>query len=139
MIAQIRVTLFRQLALVVDTFLDFGRSLATQETMCELITCYILATWFLDAFTVVGYLWPNGEKGSGKTHLLTVVAELAYLGHVILAGGSYASLRDLADYGATLCFDDAENVMDLKRGDPDKRALLLAGNRRGNNIPSRNR
>src|SRR3989454_10671733 len=25
--------------------------------------------------------------------------------------------------------------MDLKRGDPDKRALLLAGNRRGNTIP----
>ena len=25
--------------------------------------------------------------------------------------------------------------MDLKRGDPDKRALLLAGNRRGNSIP----
>jgi hypothetical protein len=56
---------------------------------------------------------------------------MAYLGMVILAGGSYASLRDLADYGATLAFDDAENVMDLKRGDPDKRTLLLAGNRRG--------
>ena len=103
--------------------------------MCELVACYILATWFLDAFTVIGYLWPNGERGSGKAQFLTVVAELAYLGQVILAGGSYASLRDLADYGATLCFDDAEAVMDLKRGDPDKRALLLAGNRRGNTIP----
>jgi len=54
---------------------------------------------------------------------------------VILASGSYACLRDLADYGATLCFDDAEHVMDLKRCDPDKRALLLAGNRRSNTIP----
>jgi hypothetical protein len=52
----------------------------------------------------------------------------------MLAGGSYATLRDLADYGATLAFDDAEHVMDLHRGDPDKRALLLAGNRRGNYI-----
>src|SRR5207244_5425035 len=51
------------------------------------------------------------------------------------SSGSFASLRDLADYGATLCFDDAETVMDLKRSDPDKRALLLAGNRRGNTIP----
>jgi len=127
--------LFRQVVAVVNRFIDFDRSLAAQQTMCELVACYILATWFLDAFTVIGYLWPNGERGSGKTQLLTVVAELAYLGQVILAGGSYASLRDLADYGATLCFDDAENVMDLKRGDPDKRALLLAGNRRGNTIP----
>jgi hypothetical protein len=127
--------IFRQLVSVVNRFIDFDRSLGSQQTMCELVACYILATWFLDAFTVIGYLWPNGERGSGKTQLLTVIAELAYLGHVILAGGSYASLRDLADYGATLCFDDAENVMDLKRGDPDKRALLLAGNRRGSTIP----
>jgi hypothetical protein len=126
---------FRQVVAVIDRFIDFDRSLADQQTMCALVGCYILATWFLDAFTVIGYLWPNGERGSGKTQLLALVAELAYLGHVILAGGSYASLRDLADYGATLCFDDAEHVMDLKRGDPDKRALLLAGNRRGNTIP----
>jgi hypothetical protein len=60
-----------------------------------------------------------------------VVAELGYLGQVLLAGGSYASLRDMADYGATLAFDDAENLSDPARTDPDKRALLLAGNRRG--------
>jgi hypothetical protein len=126
---------FQQVVSVVDCFIDFNRSLASQQTMCELVGCYILATWFLDAFTVIGYLWPNGEKGSGKTQLLTIVAELAYLGQVILPSGSLASLRDLADYGATLCFDDAETVMDLRRGDPDKRGLLLAGNRRGNTIP----
>ena len=97
--------LFRQVVSVVDRFIDFDRSLGSQQTMCELVVCYILATWFLDAFTVIGYLWPNGERGSGKTQLLSVIAELAYLGHVILASGSYACLRDLADYGATLCFD----------------------------------
>jgi hypothetical protein len=93
--------------------------------------CYILATWFLDAFPVIGYLWPNGGKGSGKTQLLTVIAELAYLGQMLQASGTLATLRDLADYGATLCFDDAENVMDTKHGDPEKRTLLLAGNRKG--------
>jgi len=125
---------FCQVVAVITRFIDFDRGLADQQTMGELVGCYILAMWFLDAFTVIGYVWPNGEKGSGKTQLLTVIAELAYLGQVILAGGSLASLRDLADYGATLCFDDAENVMDLKRGDPDRRALLLAGNRRGNTM-----
>jgi hypothetical protein len=116
---------------VIDRFLDFHRSLTTQDTMCEMVACYILATWFLDAFPVIGYLWPNGTKGSGKTKLLTVIAELAYLGQMLQAGGTLATLRDLADYGATLCFDDAENVMDVKKGDPDKRTLLLAGNRKG--------
>lgn len=126
---------FKCIVETVGRFLDFDRSLADQRTMCEMVACYILATYFLDAFTVVGFLWPNGERGSGKTQLLIIVTELAYLGQTILPGGSFASLRDLADYGACLAFDDAENLSDPKRTDPDKRALLLAGNRKGNTIP----
>jgi hypothetical protein len=122
---------FARLVSVIDRFIDFDRSLAPQQTMCELTACYAMATWMLDAFGVAGYLWPNGEKGSGKTSFLQVVAELSYLGQVVLNGSSYACLRDLADYGATLAFDDAEAVTDLRRGDPAKRELLLAGNRRG--------
>lgn len=126
---------FNRIAEVVSRFIDFDHSLADQRTMSELVACYIISTWFLVAFNVIGFLWPNGERGSGKTQLLTIIAELSYLGQMILAGGSYASLRDLADYGATLCFDDAENLADPKKTDPDKRALLLAGNRRGNTVP----
>ena len=122
---------FAQVADVVDHFLDFSRSIADQWTMVEMVACHVVGTYLLDAFNVVGFLWPNGHRGSGKTQLLLVHTELSYLGQVILAGGSYASLRDLADYGATLGFDDAENIRDFKRFDPDKRALLLAGNRRG--------
>jgi hypothetical protein len=122
---------FGRVASVVDHYLDFSRSLAPQSVVCELVACYILATYFLDAFNVVGYLWPSGERGTGKTSFLQVVVELAYLGQLILAGSSYACLRDMADYGATLAFDDAEAVMDTRRTDPDKRTLLLAGNRRG--------
>jgi hypothetical protein len=125
---------FHAIKTAVLRFIDFNRSLASQDTMGELVSCYILATWFLDAFPVIGYLWPNGGKGSGKTQLLTVIAELAYLGQMLQASGTMATLRDLADYGATLCFDDAENVMDIKRGDPEKRTLLLAGNRQGSCI-----
>lgn len=127
-------TVFNQVAEVVSRFVDFDRSLASQRTMAEMMACYTLATWFLPAFNVIGYPWPSGERGSGKTVLLHTVAEMAYLGQVILAGGSYASLRDLAEYGATLAFDDAENFSDPRKTDSDKRALLLAGNRRGSTI-----
>jgi hypothetical protein len=102
--------------------------------MCEFTASYTPATWMMDAFNVAGNIWPNGERGSGKTQLLLVVAGQSYLGHVVLAGSSFAALRDLADYGAFLAFDDAENLADPRMTDPDKRALLLAGNRRGNTI-----
>jgi hypothetical protein len=125
------VETFRQLTMVINHFLDFHRSLADQETTCELVACYVLATYLLDAFPVVGYLWPYGERGSGKTRFLHVVAETAYLGQVILSGSSYPCLRDFADYGATLAFDEAEALLDKRQADPDKRALLLAGNYKG--------
>ncbi len=123
--------LFARLTAVLDTFLDFRRSLADQRTMTELLATYALATWFLDAFQVFGYLWPNGDRGSGKTQCLLLMAELCHLGLVVQGGASFATLRDMADYGATLAFDDAEPLASPGRTDPDKRTLLLAGNRRG--------
>jgi hypothetical protein len=127
--------LFKNVTEIVDRFIDFDKSLADQLTMSQMVACYVMSTWFLDAFNVIGFLWPNGDRGSGKTQLLIVISELGYLGIMILAGGTYASLRDLADYGATIAFDDAENLSDPRKIDPDKRALLLAGNRRGTYIP----
>jgi hypothetical protein len=57
---------FNRVADVVDCFIDFDKSLADQRTMAELIACYIMATWFLDAFTVIGFIWPNGEKAQAR-------------------------------------------------------------------------
>jgi hypothetical protein len=125
---------FARVKAIVTHYMDFDRSLGTQSELVELSALYVLTTYLLDAFNVVGYLWPNGDKGTGKTKKLVVITDLAYLGILVLAGGSYASLRDLADYGACLGFDDAEGVMDVRRADPDKRALFLAGNRRGTYI-----
>jgi hypothetical protein len=121
---------FNRVAKLVDWKLDFKHSFASQTEMAKLVSLYVFATYFLDAFTVIGYLWPTGDTGVGKSQLLCVVTELSYLGMMILAGGSYASLRDLADSGATLGFDDCE-ALDARSADPDKRALMLAGNRKG--------
>lgn len=125
---------FRRITGVVDHFIDFDRSLAPQSTMCELVACYDLATYMLDAFHVVGYLCTNGERGAGKTSCLAVVAELGYLGRMILSSSSFPSIRDLADCGATLCFDDAEAVMNAQKTKPELAELFLAGNRKGNTV-----
>jgi hypothetical protein len=126
-------SVFKRLVRVTDHFLDFDQSLADQQTMCELLGCYVFSTYYLEAFTVISYLWPNGGGGSGKTTLLNVIGETAYLGQVILAITSMPNLRDMADWGATLCFDEAENLQG-RDGDKDKLALLLSGNRKGSTI-----
>ena len=124
------VNVFERLRDYFDHFMDFDLSFSSQSQMSELSACYAISTYFTDAFPVIGYLWPNGETGSGKTHYLITMSEVAYLGQVILAGGTFSSLRDMASYGATLCFDDAEKIMG-NQADSDKQALLLAGNRKG--------
>jgi hypothetical protein len=126
---------FARLLKIWDHFLDFTGSVASQAAMCELSACFSLTTWFHPAFTVLGYPWPNGEKGSGKTNWGMVWAMTSYLGEFLLSSTSFAVARDLADYGATLLFDDAEAMNDRQRFDPQKRELLLAGNRRGATIP----
>ena len=126
---------YQQVWAIVDHYMDFEGSFTDQEQLCNLVACWIMATYFLDVIPVTGYLWPNGEAGSGKSHLLYIISTMAYLGQVITAGGSFASIRDMAGYGATLLFDDAEKIMDQKSGDPDKQALLLAGNRKGTTVP----
>ena len=40
---------FGRIVSAVNHFLDFARSLAPQETMCELVACYVLATYLLGA------------------------------------------------------------------------------------------
>lgn len=128
------IDVFERILDVVNRFMDFDSSIAPQNELAEMVACYILATWFLDAFNVIGFLWPNGDKGTGKTKLITLISQLSYLGLLILASTSVAVMRDLAEYGATLAFDDCENLSDAKTTDPDKRSLLLAGNRRGSVI-----
>jgi hypothetical protein len=119
---------FRKIAECVDSFVSFEGSLAKQRPMCELTAAWIIGTYCLDAFDVIGYLWPIGERGSGKTQFLNTVSSLACLGRTITSGSTFASIRDEAHYGATIAFDDCENVRQLET---EKRELLLAGNTRG--------
>lgn len=127
-------TLFRNIADVFDKFLDFDGSLADQRTMCEMAACFAIATWFIEAFNAAGYIYPTGEAGSGKTQFLSLMCQVAFLGELIQASGSFAAIRDLSNYGAFLGFDDAENVTS-KNFDPDKRNILLSGTKRGSQIP----
>jgi hypothetical protein len=127
--------LFDRLVSVYDYFLDFSQSFASQEDMCKLSACQSLATWFTAACSVIGYPWPSGGYGSGKTKWGNCWVDTSYLGVMVLAAGSFAAFRDLANYGATMLFDDAEKLDDPKKSDPDKLSLLLAGNRRGAMVP----
>jgi len=105
--------------------------------MCRFAACLGLSTYFLPAWSVVGYPWWMGEKGSGKSQCGMVWSLTSCLGRFIISSGTFAALRNLADLGSALCFDDAEVLSDPdpRQADPAKRELALAGYRRGAQVP----
>lgn len=126
---------FEKVIDVVNNYCDFDQSFGDQRQMCELVACYILSTWYIEAFNVIGYIWPNGEFGSGKSQLLSTVASLSYLGRVVVPSSTIATVRDAADDGATLAFDESEKLN--AKGKEDLLAILLAGNRRGTTMTAK--
>jgi hypothetical protein len=116
--------------------MDFRGSLAGQDIMCKLSACLSVMTWLADAFTVLPYPWTTSPgAGSGKSKWGLCWVKTSYLGYPTTMGGTFSALRDLAEAGATLLFDDAELLSNLNEVDPDKRELVLAGNRKGVKIP----
>ena len=120
---------------VLEHFMDFapvddGARTFPSSASSRMVALWALGTYFLPAAQVVGYPLSNGPAGSGKTKMLKIIARTAFLGELLTGGSSHAAIKHLAKSGATLCFDDVENIQD-KSFDPDKRSIILAGNSRG--------
>ena len=136
---------FAALTAVFDTFLDFTGSLAPQAEVCEFLAAYVLATWFLPAFTDFPHLWIVGDTGAGKTRLLHLLARLSHLGLVLPPSAPLPALRDLAALGAALAVDNADGLfaslitqLGFRPGAATQRqALFLAGARRDILFPLR--
>lgn len=120
--------IFRQVSRAISSFVAFDGSFASQDDIADFLACWAISTYATTVFDTVGYVWPNGERGSGKTQCLKTLMQLSFMGQTITAGSSFASVRDEAALGATIGFDDCENI---RKMDQDKRELLLAGNTKG--------
>ena len=112
----------------IDRFVAFDDMLGTQMEMSEFLACWTIATYATQAFGTVGYLWPTGEKGSGKTQCLKTVVRMSYLGLITTSSSTFPAIRNNAILGGTIGFDDCENIRGME---PNKRELLLAGNTKG--------
>ena len=112
----------------IDHFVSFDGAFASQEQMCSFCALWIMATYAIEVQDTTSYLWCTGEKASGKSQGLKTFTQMAFGGTILTSSSTFASLRDLANSGATLAFDDCENVKSM---DHNKRELILAGNTKG--------
>ena len=100
---------FSQIAQVIDHFMDFDRSFGSQREIVELAACYAMGTWFLPAFSTIGYLFANGTAGSGKTRFLQVI-QLCFRAISISGNSTNPAIREQASIGGTICLDDDETL-----------------------------
>lgn len=75
----------------------------------ELLACYAMMTFVFDRFDALPYLRAQGDYGSGKTRLLTVVGSLCY--RALMAGGATTPspvFRIIDRFKGTLVIDEAD-------------------------------
>ena len=117
----------------IDRFVDLGAVPGGQDAGSLIVGAWTMASWLTRAAPwTASYLHLNAGKGSGKSVLMSVLAELVLGGELVSSAMTTPALREMAACGATLLIDEAENIGDARGGDAgqaDRRAILLAGTR----------
>lgn len=97
------------------------------EDCYALISTWIIATYFHKQFSSFSYLFFNAMKGSGKTRLLKIIAELSKNGSV--AGSMTEAVLFRTAKERTLCIDELENIN--AKGNENLKLLLNSAYKRG--------
>jgi len=95
-----------------------------------LVSIWIIGTYFHKQFNSFPYLFANAMKGSGKTRLLKIIANLAKNGGIL--GSMTEAVMFRTAYGRTLCIDEIENIG--AKGQESLGLLLNAAYKKGTDI-----
>ena len=94
------------------------------------VTLWIALTYIVDYVDTAAKLWlTSPTRECGKTLVLDIVQHLAWEPKASV-NISNAALFRLAAGGATLLFDEVDNIFG-RNGDEDQRAIINASSRRG--------
>lgn len=103
---------YNRIKVVLQQYMDLS-----DPFLYDLLTLWVLSSWFYSSFEAFPYLYITGEYGSGKTTLGRIISYLtseACLSEDI----SKASLVRLADEGHTIILDEAEQRTLRKKLNP---------------------
>lgn len=93
----------------------------------SLIAVWIIGTWFHKRFNSYPYTFINATKGSGKTRLLKLIANLSYNGKVVGSMTDAVLFRTASE--RTMIIDEFENVNE--KGKESLKLLLNSAYKKG--------
>lgn len=85
-----------------------------EERYYPLIALWIIGTYAHDEFETFPYLFINATKGSGKTRLLKLIAELSNKGRIL--GSLTEAVLFRTAKGRTFCIDEFEQIGSKEKG-----------------------
>jgi len=98
-----------------------------REEYYPLVALWILGTYFYKEFDAYPYLFINAMRGSGKTRLLKLIAELSYNGELTTNLSEAVLFRTASN--TTHCIDEFEQIGSREK--QTLRELLNAGYKKG--------
>jgi hypothetical protein len=102
-----------------------------EESTYDILTAWIMATWTLERWQAVGFIFAYGALETGKSRLLEILAALSFRAWLALGITEANLYRPLETWHCSLFLDEAEQYID-KRELTD---LLNASYRRGMLVP----
>jgi len=98
-----------------------------EDSWYYVLAAWILGTYFYKAFPAYPYLHFEGERGSGKTTMLDLIAALSFNGEV-KTKATVAAMTELVDEQcATLCVDEFEDFSSTKNTHDELSRFLNGG------------
>jgi hypothetical protein len=94
-----------------------------------LVACWIMATYFYPLFPAFPRLAIHGERGSGKSKLLGLIADMAFNGLLRIAPTPANLFRLIEPLRPTLCLDEMEGLNGP--GQRELKAILNSGYKDG--------
>ena len=94
--------LFKKINNILREYMDM------KEEYYSLISLWIIGTYLHKQFSSYPYLFFNAMKGSGKTRMLKIIANLSKNGSLV--GSMTEAVLFRTAYNRTLCIDEFENV-----------------------------
>ena len=112
---------FAEIKKVLDYYMDI------EEEHKNLIAVWIIGTYLHKQFSAYPYLFFNAMKGSGKTRMLNIIAELSKKGKVV--GSMTEAVLFRTAEKRTFCIDEFENMN--AKGNENLKLLLNSAYKRG--------
>ena len=97
------------------------------ENTYKMLALYIYATYYYELFGQIPYLFLNGEKGSGKSVLDTVIYMYAFDAKMAVDISESSLFRMVSIEGGTIILDEMENLTSKGKNQDSTMASALKG------------